>query len=219
MIPVLSIVGSSDCGKTTLLENLIRELSGRGYKVGTIKHDVHGFDIDKEGKDTYRHKQAGAHSVLISSPWKYALISDVDSEKPLDEIAGFMPLELDIILTEGFKSADKPKIEIFRKNHSDELLCADNPSLVAVATNDKNNNTLEGIKNILDLDNTKEIADFIEKHYIQKSYGRVSLTVNGEKIKLNQFARDIVESTLKGVISQLKGCENPKDIDIKIKDK
>lgn len=219
MIPVLSIVGSSDCGKTTLLENLIRELSGRGYKVGTIKHDVHGFDIDKEGKDTYRHKQAGAHSVLISSPWKYALISDVDREKPLDEIAGFMPLELDIILTEGFKSAGKPKIEIFRKNHSDELLCADNPSLVAVATNDKNNNTLEGIKNILDLDNTKEIADFIEKHYIQKSYGRVSLTVNGEKIKLNQFARDIVESTLKGVISQLKGCENPKDIDIKIKDK
>ncbi|HCW93968.1 MAG TPA: molybdopterin-guanine dinucleotide biosynthesis protein MobB, partial [Flexistipes sinusarabici] len=70
-----------------------------------IKHDVHGFDIDKEGKDTYRHKQAGAHSVLISSPWKYALISDVDREKPLDEIAGFMPLELDIILTEGFKSA------------------------------------------------------------------------------------------------------------------
>jgi len=218
MIPVLSIVGSSDCGKTTLLENLIRELSGRGYKVGTIKHDVHGFEIDKEGKDTYRHKQAGAHSVLISSPWKYALISDVDSEKSLDEIAGFMPLELDIILTEGFKSAVKPKIEIFRKNHSDELLCADDPTLVVVATNDKNNSALEGINNILDLDNTKEIADFIEKHYIQKSYGRVSLTVNGEKIKLNQFARDIVESTLKGVISQLKGCESPKDIDIKIKD-
>lgn len=219
MIPVISVVGSSDCGKTTLIERLIESLSKKGYKVGTIKHDVHGFEVDKEGKDTYRHKQAGAHSVLISSPWKYALISDVDSEKSLDEIVSYMPLDLDIILTEGFKSANKPKIEIFRKNHSTELLCADNPSLIAVATNDKSNTSLQNVKNILDLDNYDEIANFIEKHYIQKSYGNISLTVDGERIKLNQFARDIVEATLKGVISQLKGCENPKKIDIKLKEK
>ncbi len=219
MIPVISIVGSSDCGKTTLLENLIQELSGRGYKVGTIKHDVHGFEVDKEGKDTYRHKKAGAHSVLISSPWKYALISDVDREKSLDEIISFMPLELDIILTEGFKSGDKPKIEIFRKNHSTEILCKNDPTLVAVATNDKTNENLNDIKNLLDLDNCKEIADFIEKHYITKNSSNITLTVNGERIKLNQFARDIIASTLKGLISQLKGCEDPKTIDIKIKEK
>jgi len=219
MIPVISIVGSSDCGKTTLLENLIQELSGRGYKVGTIKHDVHGFEVDKEGKDTYRHKKAGAHSVLISSPWKYALISDVDREKSLDEIISFMPLDLDIILTEGFKSSNKPKIEIFRKNHSTEILCKNDPTLVAVATNDKTNENLNGIKNLLDLDNCEEIANFIEKHYITKNNSNITLTVNGERIKLNQFARDIIASTLKGLISQLKGCEDPKTIDIKIKEK
>ncbi len=219
MIPVISVVGSSDCGKTTLIENLISELSKRGYKVGTIKHDVHGFDVDKEGKDTYRHKQAGAHSVLISSPWQYALISDVDSERRLDEVVSYMPIELDIILTEGFKSANKPKIEIFRKNHSTELLCKNNPTLVAVATDDKTNKNLQDIKNLLDINNYKEIADFIEKHYIKKNNSNITLTVNGEKIKLNQFARDIVISTLKGLISQLKGCENPKTIDIKIKEK
>lgn len=219
MIPVISVVGSSDCGKTTLIEKVISELSRRGYKAGTIKHDVHGFEIDKEGKDTYRHKKAGAHSVLISSPWKYALISDVNNEKPIDEIVSFMPVDLDIILTEGFKSANKPKIEIFRKNHSEKLLCGENPTLIAVATNDKTNTALAGIKNIFSMDDASEISDFLEKNFIRKKSRSITLTVNGQHIKLNHFAQDIVESTVKGVISQLKGCENPQDIDIKIKDK
>ena len=69
-ITILSIVSKKNCGKTTLLEKLIPELKRRGYRVGTLKHDIHGFDIDHEGKDTFRHKAAGADVVAISCPWK-----------------------------------------------------------------------------------------------------------------------------------------------------
>ena len=72
MIPIVSIVGKSGAGKTTLIEKMIPELKKRGYRVATIKHDVHGFDIDHEGKDSWRHKKAGAHATIISSPWKVA---------------------------------------------------------------------------------------------------------------------------------------------------
>ena len=86
MIPVVSIVGKSDAGKTTLIEKLIPELVRRGYRVATVKHDVHGFDVDREGKDSWRHKQAGAHTVVISSPEKLALIRDVDHDADLAEL-------------------------------------------------------------------------------------------------------------------------------------
>ncbi len=79
-VPIISIVSKKNCGKTTLLEKLIPELKQRGYRVGTIKHDVHGFNIDHEGKDTFRHKSAGADIVAISCPWKISIIMDVAEE-------------------------------------------------------------------------------------------------------------------------------------------
>ena len=86
MIPIISIVGKSDSGKTTLIEKLVPELTRKGYRVATVKHDVHGFEVDREGKDSWRHKQAGAHTVIISSPQKIALIRDVEKDSTLDEI-------------------------------------------------------------------------------------------------------------------------------------
>ncbi|MDP2972779.1 MAG: molybdopterin-guanine dinucleotide biosynthesis protein B, partial [Deltaproteobacteria bacterium] len=86
MIPIISIVGKSDSGKTTFIEKLLPELVRRGYRVATVKHDVHGFEVDREGKDSWRHKQAGAHTVIISSPTKVALIRDVEKDLRLDEI-------------------------------------------------------------------------------------------------------------------------------------
>jgi len=87
MPPIISIVGKSDSGKTTLLEKLLAEIKNRGYHSGIIKHDTHGFDIDHEGKDTWRHKKAGASTVIISSPNKIAVIRDIKEEKVLDAIA------------------------------------------------------------------------------------------------------------------------------------
>ena len=87
MIPIVSVVGKSDSGKTTLIEKLVPELTRRGYRVATVKHDMHGFEVDREGKDSWRHKQAGAHTVVIASPQKIALIRDVERDLTLDEIS------------------------------------------------------------------------------------------------------------------------------------
>ncbi len=112
--PILSIVSKKNSGKTTLLEKLIPELRSRGVRVGTIKHDTHGFEIDHEGKDTWRHKQAGALTVAISSPWKLSLIRDVSQEISLDEIVKIYFEDMDLVLTEGYKRAGKPQVEVHR---------------------------------------------------------------------------------------------------------
>lgn len=110
--PVISIVSKKRSGKTTLLEKLIPELKRRGYRVGTVKHDTHGFDIDHEGKDTWRHKQAGAEAVVISSPWKISVIKDVAEEAGLGQIVATQLSDMDIVLTEGYKSAGMPQVEV-----------------------------------------------------------------------------------------------------------
>lgn len=132
-IPVVSIVGKSDSGKTTLICGLLPELKRRGYKVATIKHDVHGFDIDKPGKDTWKHAQAGADTVIISSPWKVAMIEKVDEELTLDQVIAKVD-GVDLILTEGFKRNNKPKIEIFRSTVHDQPLCTKEDNLLAIAS-------------------------------------------------------------------------------------
>lgn len=121
-IPVVSVVGKSGVGKTTALEKLLREIKKRGYRVGTVKHDAHGFELDKPGKDSWRHAQAGSDSVVISSPRKMALIRQFEAEMSLDEIVDLMG-DVDMVLTEGYKRGNKPKIEITRAERGTELLC------------------------------------------------------------------------------------------------
>ncbi len=134
MIPIVSIVGRSNSGKTTLIEKLVAELIRRGYKVATIKHDVHGFEIDHEGKDSWRHKKAGAHLVIISSPQKLALIRDVDHDAELTELREKYIQDVDIILAEGFKRNSQPKIEVFRRELKQDLLCQKEDNLIAIAS-------------------------------------------------------------------------------------
>jgi molybdopterin-guanine dinucleotide biosynthesis protein B len=121
-VPVISVVGKSGVGKTTVLERVIREIKRRGYRVGTVKHDTHGFDVDQPGKDSWRHAQAGSDAVVISGPRKLALIRRLDGEMPLDRIVHMMG-EVDFVITEGYKQGDKPKIEVTRKERGTELLC------------------------------------------------------------------------------------------------
>ncbi|MBN1136223.1 MAG: molybdopterin-guanine dinucleotide biosynthesis protein B [Anaerolineae bacterium] len=121
-VPVVSFVGKSGVGKTTALELVIRELKRRGRRVGTVKHDTHGFDMDKPGKDSWRHAEAGSDVVVVSGPRKIALIHRLDEEMALDEIIRLMG-DVEIVLTEGYKRGDKPKIEVTRKERGTELLC------------------------------------------------------------------------------------------------
>ena len=132
MIPVISIVGKSGAGKTTLLEKLIRELKARGYRVATVKHDAHSFEIDHPGKDTWRHAQAGSDHVVIASPHRIAHIQRIERELTLPEIAATIN-DVDLILTEGYKRGPAPKIEVSRAETGNELLCT-RQELVALAT-------------------------------------------------------------------------------------
>lgn len=129
--PIISVVGYSGAGKTTLMEKLIAELTRRGYRVGSIKHDVHGFDMDKPGKDSWRHKQAGACTTLISSPRRIGMVMDVDHDHNPDELRRFFS-NVNVILTEGYKKQNRPKVEIFRSEIHHEPLCRDDDNVVAV---------------------------------------------------------------------------------------
>lgn len=131
-VPVVSLVGKSGVGKTTALERIIRELKRRGYRVGTIKHDTHGFEVDRPGKDSWRHAQAGSDVVVISGPQKMALIRRLEEEMPLDDVVGLMH-GVDIVITEGYKRGDRPKIEVTRSERGRELLCTAE-ELIAIMT-------------------------------------------------------------------------------------
>ncbi len=123
-VPVVSVVGRSNVGKTTLMESLIAELKRRGYRVATVKHDVHGFEIDRPGKDSWRHAQAGSDLVAIVSPERFAMIGRTAGEIALDQLVDHLPVPVDIVITEGYKRGDKPKIEVSRAACGRELLCS-----------------------------------------------------------------------------------------------
>jgi molybdopterin-guanine dinucleotide biosynthesis protein MobB len=160
--PILSIIGKSKSGKTTLIEKIIQELKRRGYRVGTIKHHSHpGFEIDQPGKDTWRHAQAGSNHVVISAPDKIASIRTLEHELSLDEIAAGMQ-DVDIILTEGFKRAGMPAIEVVRSPRSQDLM-GGLPHLIAVATNIHVQTDLPQFE----LDDAAGITDFIAGRFLQ----------------------------------------------------
>ena len=162
-IPIVSIVGKSNSGKTTLLEKIIADLVHQGYRVATIKHNRHGFNIDHEGKDSYRHKKAGARTTVVSSPHQLALVQDVDHDHSFEEIREKFISGADIILTEGFKVNDYPKIEVFRSELKRELISKKEDGLIAVAS-DVN---LAVDVPCLDINDAKAIADFIEDNFLK----------------------------------------------------
>jgi molybdopterin-guanine dinucleotide biosynthesis protein B len=164
MIPIVSVVGKSDSGKTTLLEKLVKELTSRGYRIGTIKHDAHSFEIDHPGKDSWRHKQAGAYATVISSPAKLALVVDTDHDHTLAEIRERFIQGVDLIITEGYKRETHPKIEVFRSELHRELLCKADENLIAIAGDPSD--PPGGIP-VFDLNKPELLCDFIEGRFLQ----------------------------------------------------
>jgi molybdopterin-guanine dinucleotide biosynthesis protein B len=215
MIPIISIVGKSDSGKTTLIEKLLPELTRRGYRVATVKHDMHGFEVDREGKDSWRHKQAGAHTVVISSPQKLALIRDVEKDLTLDEIRGRWIQDVDLILSEGYKRDVQPKIEVFRKEKHKKLLCTKKDNLVAVVSNRKFRVTVP----CFDLEDMRGLSNFIEKEFLKRREEKeISLRVDGRPIPMTPFVRDFLTKAIHGMLSALRGCETPEQIEIHIEE-
>lgn len=159
MSKVINIIGSSsNVGKTFLIESLIKELNKRGLTVATIKHDVHGFDIDKEGKDTYKHREAGAETVVISSKNRFALIKEVEEEIQLSDIIN-MVSDKDVILVEGYKNSNLRKIEVFRAGVSKDIITP-KEKLIAIASDVELD--IENVP-VIHKENYSVLADLIEK--------------------------------------------------------
>jgi len=137
MVPVVSIVGKSNSGKTTLIEKLIPELKERGYRVGTIKHCGHDHEFDREGTDSWRHVRVGSEATLVVSPSRLALFKGWDSNEELDRFLDFLFDGYDLVLMEGFKSAPGPKIEVFDPTKHSIPLCSAGDDLVALVTDER----------------------------------------------------------------------------------
>jgi len=131
--PVISIVGFSGAGKTTVMEKLIPQLTRLGLTVGTIKHDVHGFEMDRPGKDSWRHRQAGAVTTVLASPYQVGMVTDVDHDHSLEQLAPLL-YNMDIILTEGYMREERPKLEVFRPEVSEEPLARGDKNLIALVS-------------------------------------------------------------------------------------
>jgi len=210
MVPIVSIVGRSKTGKTSLLELLIPVLRSRGYRVATIKHDVHGFEMDKEGKDTWRLKQAGAQSTLICSKEKLGMVATLDHELSLNELCQSYIHGADIVLTEGFKKQDKPKIEVYRA-HPEGLLSGDDDKLVAVVSDDP----VEVKVPVFKTDQVEAVADFIENRWLKrKKSAFLELFVNHNPVVIKAFVQDFIAKAILGMVSTLRKCGDPRVIDI-----
>lgn len=216
MKPVVCIVGKSGAGKTTLIERLIPEIKKRGYKIGTLKHDVHGFEMDKEGKDTWKHKKAGASAVLISSSNRIGFISDVEKEMEPPELVRKFLAQVDIVIAEGYKKSPLPKIEVHRDEVSSELLCLPQENLIALVSDTRRLPDVPQVK----WNEIQKLADIIEEKVIKPHpVNDIELEVNGKTIPLKPFVADMLSGMLFGSVSALKDCEDAKEIRVIVRRK
>ncbi|SHL20581.1 molybdopterin guanine dinucleotide biosynthesis accessory protein MobB [Roseovarius marisflavi] len=152
------VTGWKNAGKTGLMERLVSEITGRGIRVSTVKHAHHTFDVDHAGKDSHRHRVAGATEVLLASRNRFALMHELrDEEEPslamlLDKLA-----PVDLVLIEGYKRDTHPKVEAFRAETGNPLIATNDPTIRAVASD----SPLDLDRPVFDLDDTISIADFI----------------------------------------------------------
>lgn len=167
-VPVVSVVAKSGTGKTTLLEKLITEIKGRGYRVAAVKHDAHSFEIDHVGKDSWRLTQAGADTTIITSPAKVAIMKKnrPGQEPTLYETIASYCGDVDLVLTEGFKKSSMPKIEVHRAERSATLLCRGeerDESLIAVASDEP----LQLDVPVYDINDAAGLSDFIIARFLK----------------------------------------------------
>ena len=155
---VYGVTGWKNAGKTTLMERLVSEIAGRGVTVSTIKHAHHDTDVDQPGRDSYRHRTAGAREVLLASPVRWALMHEL-RDTPEPQLSELLPRlsPVDLVLVEGYKRAAHPKIEAYRAANGRPPLAGKYPTIMAIATD----TPLETDLPVLDLDDTAAIADFI----------------------------------------------------------
>ena len=203
---IFGLAGFSNSGKTTLALSLIKVFRKKGYSLGTIKHAHHNFDIDKPGKDSWKHREAGSQEIIVSSSKRIAHIieHDNDQDTNLSELISLQKNK-DIILVEGFKKEKIPKIEVWRENENREIISLYDKNIFAIATDNIDNKELIKLeKKILDLNKPKLIADYIINYFdLEKGHLQNKIKVNGttfdqaRKLIINKVKPKINEEYLK----------------------
>lgn len=210
MRPIISVVGRSNSGKTTLLEGLVAELKRRNYRVAVIKHAGNCLDLDDNGKDSWRLSKAGSEVVVASSASKVVVVKQVDGDLEPHQLSRVIGWDYDFILTEGFKKANIPKIEVHRRGQGKELVCAAK-QLIAVVTDEPLDVNVPQFA----MDDFERLADLIEEKLgDQLKSEHFEVSVNGEHIQMNPFVRDIVAGTVAAMVSSLKEVKEIKDMRI-----
>ncbi|MEL7126723.1 MAG: molybdopterin-guanine dinucleotide biosynthesis protein B [Pseudomonadota bacterium] len=155
---IFGVVGWKNAGKTGLMERLVAEITARGISVSTVKHAHHSFDVDHPGKDSHRHRVAGAHEVLLASRQRVALMQELrGADEPSLEALLARLSPVDLVLVEGYKRDAHPKVEAHRAETGNPLIAPDDPTVRAVASDVPL--TLD--RPVFDLNDTRAIADFV----------------------------------------------------------
>ena len=216
MHSIISIVGKSSSGKTTLLEGLIAELKQRGHKVAIVKHSHHAIELDKAAKDTWRFNQAGSEFSAIKSLDNLAVFRRMDYYFDPQEISNFILWDYDLILTEGFKGSHYPKIEVHRKEQGEDLL-TEPQQLLAVVTDEP----LEVDVPQFSRNEVSRIADLIESTVllVQHKEDDVDLIVNGAYIPISSSLKDLLTRTLVAMLPRPKDNGEIKSLHISLRRK
>jgi len=209
MPPIVSIVGKSDSGKTTLLEALIKELRQRGRRVAVIKHAADGFEFDTPDKDSWRLSQAGSEVSAISSNDRLVIIRHLENDPDPQELVQHIGADCDLVLTEGFKQYPYPKIEVVRGEQGADLV-SPTEQLLAIVT-DK---PLDANIPQFDKADVAEIADLIEQKYLVGAEDGVDLFVNGRCVSLDRSERNLLLRTLVAIASGLKEIDKLRRLSI-----
>lgn len=209
---LISIVGKSKSGKTTLLEKLLPELKKLGYRVGVMKHSSHGFDLDREGKDSHRMLRAGGEVVAMVAPHQFALIKETQGELTLGEALRLIADSFDLLIVEGYSRERTTKIETHLSALGNDLITR--PSELWAVVSDASLNLPVPCFPWQDISG---LVNLIARTFPLGRENDVDLFVNGTLVKTNAFVNEIMGKTLLAMTSTLKGIGEIKEIDVRVR--
>lgn len=212
---IISVVGYANSGKTTLLEKMIPLLKTRGYSVGVIKHTSHGFSLDQSGKDSQKFTQAGADGAAVIGDGQIGFLGTVDEADPLllDRIEqAFFP-DKDLVLVEGFKKSNKPKIVVLTPGQEETLLAEIGGAVVATV----GETVFRTDQPHFQPGEAEKLVQLMEDRFLRdRQRPPIRVILSGKNIPLNHFVQDILRGGILGLLSPLKGYEEANQVEVRI---
>lgn len=203
---VVSFVGASGAGKTTVIERVIPALRERGLCIGTVKHASHGFDLDRAGSDSWRHRSAGASPVVVVGPERLA--AESPGGTPLATIVARHLGEVDLVLAEGFITEPGAKVLVHRRGLEPKLP-SEVGEVIAAVTDEP-----LGFEREIHPDDIESVAGLVAEHATLRSI-ELAIVVDGQPLPLSDFVRRIIAGSVVGMVTSLKGVpDQPRRIEL-----